>query len=46
MNESEQPVIEVRNLIKRFGDLTVLDGINVQIPRGKITVIMGGSGCG
>ena len=44
MSESEQPVIEVKNLIKRFGDLTVLDGINVTIPRGKITVIMGGSG--
>jgi len=46
MSESEDPVIEVKNLIKRFGDLTVLDGINVTIPRGKITVIMGGSGCG
>jgi phospholipid/cholesterol/gamma-HCH transport system ATP-binding protein len=46
MSESEPHVIEVRNLVKRFGDLTVLDGINVKIPRGKITVIMGGSGCG
>ena len=46
MNESEPPVIEVKTLVKRFGDLTVLDGINVAIPRGKITVIMGGSGCG
>ena len=46
MNESEQSVIEVKKLIKRFGDLTVLDGINVTIQRGKITVIMGGSGCG
>ena len=46
MSESEQTVIEVKDLVKRFGDLTVLDGINVTIPRGKITVIMGGSGCG
>ncbi len=46
MNESEKPVIEVKNLVKRFGDLTVLDGIDVTIQRGKITVIMGGSGCG
>ena len=46
MSESEPHVIEVKDLVKRFGTLTVLDGINVKIPRGKITVIMGGSGCG
>ena len=46
MSESAEPVIEVKNLVKRFGDLTVLDGIIVTLPRGKITVIMGGSGCG
>ncbi|MCB9800276.1 MAG: ABC transporter ATP-binding protein [Candidatus Omnitrophica bacterium] len=39
-------MIEVKNLIKRFGDRTVLDGINLNVPEGKITVIMGGSGCG
>lgn len=46
MSGSEDAVIEVRELCKRFGDLNVLNGINVTIPRGKITVIMGGSGCG
>ncbi len=39
-------MIQVKNLIKRFGDRAVLDGINLTIPEGKITVIMGGSGCG
>jgi len=39
-------MIEVKGLIKRFGERTVLDGINLTIPEGKITVIMGGSGCG
>ena len=39
-------MIQVKQLIKRFGDRTVLDGINLTIPEGKITVIMGGSGCG
>ncbi len=46
MSESEPHVIEVKDLVKRFGTLTVLDGVSVKIPRGKITVIMGGSGCG
>ncbi len=39
-------IIKVSNLVKRFGDRAVLDGINVEIPEGQITVIMGGSGCG
>ncbi len=39
-------MIEIKNLVKRFGDRAVLDGINLSIPQGKITVIMGGSGCG
>ena len=40
------PIIEIKELVKRFGDRTVLDGVNVVIPEGKITVIMGGSDCG
>ena len=39
-------MIEIKSLVKRFGDRAVLDGINLMIPEGKITVIMGGSGCG
>lgn len=39
-------MIQIKNLIKRFGERTVLDGIDLTIPEGKITVIMGGSGCG
>ncbi len=39
-------MIEIKKLVKRFGDKAVLDGINLFVPEGKITVIMGGSGCG
>ena len=39
-------MIQVKNLVKRFGDRAVLDGISLHVPEGKITVIMGGSGCG
>ena len=39
-------MIQIRGLVKRFGERAVLDGINLMIPEGKITVIMGGSGCG
>ncbi len=46
MNETIPDVISVKNVVKRFGDRTVLNGLNLSIPAGKITVIMGGSGCG
>lgn len=42
----EDAIIEVRDLIKRFGPRTVLNGITFTVPRGKTTVIIGGSGCG
>ncbi len=36
----------VTNLVKKFKDQTVLDGLNFQVNKGEILVIMGGSGCG
>jgi len=39
-------IIVVKDLVKRFDDRAVLDGLSVEIPAGKTTVIMGGSGCG
>ena len=39
-------IIEVRDLVVKYGDRTVLDGINLDIKRGEIFVILGGSGCG
>jgi phospholipid/cholesterol/gamma-HCH transport system ATP-binding protein len=42
----EENVIEVKDLVKRFGKQTVLDGINFTASKGETLVIMGGSGCG
>ena len=39
-------VIETRNVVKKFGTQTVLDGLNLQIRRGETMVVMGGSGSG
>jgi phosphate transport system ATP-binding protein len=38
--------IKIRDLSVRYGERTVLENINLEIPRGQITVIMGPSGCG
>ena len=39
-------MIEITDLHKSFGGQHVLKGVDLHIPRGKITVIIGPSGCG
>src|SRR5438874_8972237 len=39
-------IIEVVDLVRRFGDRTVINDISFSIHRGETLVIMGGSGCG
>jgi len=43
---SPDPVIRVVDLIKRFDDKAVLNGVNLDVHPGETMVIMGGSGCG
>lgn len=40
------PIIQVIDLVTHYGDLRVLDGVSLEIPKGRITVIAGSSGCG
>lgn len=44
--KDDSPAIEVRDLVVRFGDRAVLEGINFKVRRGENFVILGGSGCG
>src|SRR6266699_1882744 len=46
MNSNGETIIEVNNLVRRFGDRAVLDDISFNVHRGETLVIMGGSGCG
>jgi phospholipid/cholesterol/gamma-HCH transport system ATP-binding protein len=39
-------LIEIRGLSKRFGTKVVLDGLELAVPKGKNTVVIGGSGSG
>jgi len=39
-------VIEVDDLVMRFGKQTVLAGLDLRVRRGETLVVMGGSGCG
>ena len=46
MKANEEPIIEVTDLVRTFGDRAVLDDISFNVHRGETLVIMGGSGCG
>jgi phospholipid/cholesterol/gamma-HCH transport system ATP-binding protein len=46
MNPTTEPVVEVSNLVRKFGNRTVIDNLSFTIHRGETLVIMGGSGCG
>ena len=39
-------MIEVDDLVMRFGKQTVLAGLDLKVRRGETLVVMGGSGCG
>lgn len=46
MSATNEVLIEVKNLQKKFGDLTVLNGITTEIRQGEVIAIIGPSGCG
>ena len=45
-NSTRPPPVQIVDLVKRFGDRTVLDGVNLKVQSGETMVIMGPSGCG
>ncbi|MGA9268444.1 MAG: ATP-binding cassette domain-containing protein, partial [Rhodomicrobium sp.] len=43
---SREPVIRVRDLVVGFGDTTVIDHLSLDVYRGEILGLVGGSGAG
>ncbi len=46
MSSSAEPVVEVHNLTKRFGEFEAVKGISFSIPKGKIVGFLGPNGAG
>jgi phospholipid/cholesterol/gamma-HCH transport system ATP-binding protein len=46
IKQEGQPVIEIKDLYKSFGDLHVLRGINLHVYRGENVAVLGRSGTG
>lgn len=43
---SVQPIIEIGNLVKRYGDQTVLNNLSLSVRTGELLVVLGASGSG
>jgi phospholipid/cholesterol/gamma-HCH transport system ATP-binding protein len=43
---SVEPLVKITDLNFAYDERPILNGINMEIPRGKVVAIMGGSGCG
>ncbi|MHB9094801.1 MAG: amino acid ABC transporter ATP-binding protein [Eubacteriales bacterium] len=41
-----ETIIRLENVYKSFGSLKVLDGVNLEVKRGEVVVVIGPSGCG
>jgi len=46
MTAANDIVIEAKNLKLGYGENVVLEGLNFQVRRGEVFIILGGSGCG
>ena len=46
MSSETEPVVQVDDIVRKFGDRAVIDHLSLTINRGETLVIMGGSGCG
>lgn len=46
LDATEPPAICARGLVKRFGSLTAVDGIDLDVPRGTIFAVLGPNGAG
>lgn len=41
-----EPILEVRNVVKQYGDYTALNSVSLQVPRGSIYGLLGPNGAG
>jgi polar amino acid transport system ATP-binding protein len=46
LEKDSPPVLEVRNLVKRYGDTTVLGGIDLSVGENEVITLIGASGSG
>ena len=45
-HENNTPLVQIRGLTKRFGAVTAVDNVDLDIYQGELFCLLGGSGCG
>src|SRR6195256_5734764 len=43
---SKAPIVSIEGLVKRFGPIAAVAGVDLDIGRGELFALLGGSGCG
>lgn len=43
---TEEPFVQIKGVTKKFGDVTAVDNVDLDIQRGELFCLLGGSGCG
>ncbi len=43
---NEQPIVRIEGLTRRFGPIVAVDRVDLEIARGELFALLGGSGCG
>ncbi|QNN52759.1 amino acid ABC transporter ATP-binding protein [Nocardioides mesophilus] len=41
-----EPLVEMRDIVKKYGDTVVLQGVDLEVDRGEVVVLIGPSGAG
>ena len=46
LDPDAEPFIKVQSVSKHFGDFTAVDSVDLEIYKGELFCLLGGSGCG
>lgn len=44
--DKNTPIVQIKGLTKKFGDVTAVDNIDLDVYQGELFCLLGGSGCG
>jgi ABC-2 type transport system ATP-binding protein len=46
MESTAEPAVQVRGLVKRYGQRAVVDGLDLEVRRGEVFALLGPNGAG
>lgn len=45
-HEGQKPLVQIKGVTKKYGDVTAVDNVDLDIYQGELFCLLGGSGCG